>query len=100
MAARPRRVAWGLTPLVVAQGDELGRDFDEEDVGDWLRLGHDGTPFRPTHSTWAPLAIRNRIARRRVEVCAVRVRPKFSHAGNATPLIPSSTLDTQEFNQY
>jgi hypothetical protein len=32
----------------VAEGDELRRDFDEEDVGGWLRLGHDGTPFRPT----------------------------------------------------
>ena len=33
-----------------AQGDELGRDFDEQDVGRLelrLGLGHDGTPFRP-----------------------------------------------------
>ena len=37
----------GADAAGVAQGDELGRDFDEEDVGDWLRLGHDGTPFRP-----------------------------------------------------
>jgi hypothetical protein len=34
-----------------AQGDELGRDFDEQDVGRLelrLGLGHDGPPFRPT----------------------------------------------------
>lgn len=35
-----------------AQGDELGRDFDQQDVGGLRRLGagkgHDGTPFRPT----------------------------------------------------
>ena len=33
-----------------AQGDELGRDFDQQDVGRLelrLGLGHDGTPFRP-----------------------------------------------------
>jgi hypothetical protein len=34
-----------------AQGNELARDFDEQDVGRLklrFRLGHDGTPFRPT----------------------------------------------------
>ena len=33
-----------------AQGDELGRDFDQQDVGrlERLGLGHDDTPFRPT----------------------------------------------------
>jgi hypothetical protein len=38
----------GADAAGVAEGDELRRDFDEEDVGDRLRLGHDGTPFRPT----------------------------------------------------
>jgi hypothetical protein len=32
-----------------AQGDELMRDFDEQNIRRLeLRLGHDGTPFRPT----------------------------------------------------
>jgi len=38
-----------------AQGDELGRDFDEQHVGRLelrLGLGHDGPPFRPA----APVA--------------------------------------------
>ena len=42
----------GADAAGVAEGNELGRDFDEEDVGDWLRLGHDGTPFRP-NPEWA-----------------------------------------------
>ena len=43
----------GADAAGVAEGDELRRDFDEEDVGDWLRLGHDGTPFRPTPNVGA-----------------------------------------------
>jgi hypothetical protein len=38
-----------------AQGDELGRDFNQQDIGRLelrLGLGHDGTPFRPA----APVA--------------------------------------------
>ena len=53
-----------------AQGDELRRDFDDEDVGRLeLRLGHGGTPFA-RQPRWPPLANATRIARRRVKVCA------------------------------
>jgi hypothetical protein len=34
----------GADAAGMAESDELRRDFDEEDVGDWLRLAPGGTP--------------------------------------------------------
>ena len=74
MAAIPRSAACGLAPLASHRAMNWGGTSTSRTLDGWngLGLGHDGTPFRPTATEWAPLAITDRIARRRVKVCAVR----------------------------
>ena len=71
IAAMPRSAACGLAPLASHRANELGWDFDEQDIRRLILrsgLGHDELRFarRPK---WAPLANPARIAPRRVMVC-------------------------------
>ena len=73
----------GADAAGVAEGDELGQDFDDQDVGDWLRLGHDGTPVRPEPGVGTVGDSEAHRAQARQGLVA-RVRPKAA-PGNAPP---------------
>ena len=71
IAAMPRRAACGLAPLASHRAMNWGGTSTSRTLDGWNGLGLDMTALRfARQPLWPPLASPNRIARRRVKVCA------------------------------